>query len=93
RPWVKISGLGYIPQLESPCDARIPDRLRRGVVNEAENSQKKLYGIEKLLQVIQQHYQQSPREIVAAIVENVQDHIGDRPIYDDMTLLALKRNF
>lgn len=62
-------------------------------ITEAENSQKELYGIEKLLQVIQQHYQQSAREIVTAIVENVRDHIGDRPVYDDITLLALKRNF
>ncbi|MEC4803308.1 MAG: SpoIIE family protein phosphatase [Jaaginema sp. PMC 1079.18] len=62
-------------------------------ITEAENNQRELYGIERLLQVSRAHHQRLAQEIVMAIVADVRKHIGDRPVFDDITLVALKRNF
>jgi sigma-B regulation protein RsbU (phosphoserine phosphatase) len=62
-------------------------------ITEAENAQRQLYGIERLLQVAQAHCHESARDIVAAIVTDLRLYIDDHIVYDDITLVAIKRNF
>jgi sigma-B regulation protein RsbU (phosphoserine phosphatase) len=61
-----------------------------GVI-EAENSQRQLYGLERLMETIQQHWQQPAIDIRQAIITDVQQHIGDRVVLDDITLVVLKK--
>jgi sigma-B regulation protein RsbU (phosphoserine phosphatase) len=61
-----------------------------GVI-EAENPQRQLYGLERLMEKIQQHWQQPAIEVRRAIIADVQQHIGDRTVLDDITLVVLKK--
>jgi serine phosphatase RsbU (regulator of sigma subunit) len=61
-------------------------------ITEAENAQREFYGLERMLAVIPQHWHLSVREIRSAIVEDVRSHIGSHTVYDDITLVVLKRN-
>lgn len=58
---------------------------------EAKNSQRQEYGLERLCDVLSQHWQRSVDEIRQAVVADVQQHIGDSKILDDITLLILKQ--
>jgi PAS domain S-box-containing protein len=60
-------------------------------ITEAENSAKEYYGLERLCQVVSQHWQRSADEIRQVIVEDVRSHIGSHKVYDDITLLVLKQ--
>lgn len=60
-------------------------------VTEAENELKEQYGLERLCQVVCQHWQRSALEIQQAVIWDVRNHIGNQKIYDDMTLLILKQ--
>ncbi|MFQ4140019.1 transporter substrate-binding protein [Nodosilinea sp. PGN35] len=60
-------------------------------ITEAENCDRQFYGLERLIQVAQQHSIQSAQAIRAAIMADVRAHIGDHTIYDDITLVVLKR--
>ena len=60
-------------------------------ITEAENDARQLYGIERLCSVIKTHWQHSAAEIKDAIIDEVRRYIGSQHIYDDMSLLILKR--
>jgi PAS domain S-box-containing protein len=60
-------------------------------VTEAEDAAKKLYGIERLCEVISQHWRQSAEEIKQAVIDDVMGHIGKQKVYDDLTLVVLKQ--
>ncbi|MDF0556527.1 SpoIIE family protein phosphatase [Kamptonema sp. UHCC 0994] len=60
-------------------------------ITEAENEKKKLYGLEKLLEVVSQNYYKSAKEIRNVVIEDVRSHIGSRKIFDDITLVVLKQ--
>ncbi len=49
------------------------------------------YGLEKLCQVISENWSQSAHEIKDAIIADVRGHIGKQRVFDDITLLVLKR--
>lgn len=60
-------------------------------VTEAENSAHELYGLERLCAVIHEHWDCSALEIQRAVVKDVHRHIGTQEIFDDITLVVLKR--
>jgi serine phosphatase RsbU (regulator of sigma subunit) len=60
-------------------------------VTEAENSLRGHYGIDRLCEVIKQHYKKSATEIRQKIIEDVRHHIGHTKVYDDITLVVLKQ--
>lgn len=60
-------------------------------VTEAENMTGELYGIDRLCDVVQRHWHLSADAIQKAITEDIQKHIGQQQIYDDITLLVLKQ--
>jgi sigma-B regulation protein RsbU (phosphoserine phosphatase) len=60
-------------------------------LTEAENSARELYGLERLCNVIRQHWEKSAKEVQQAILENVQGYIGNQKISDDIALLVLKQ--
>ncbi|MBW4578405.1 MAG: PP2C family protein-serine/threonine phosphatase [Tildeniella nuda ZEHNDER 1965/U140] len=60
-------------------------------ITEAANSADVLYGIERLCQVVSQHWNQPAIVIKAAVIEDVRRHIGQQKIFDDITLLIIKQ--
>jgi urea transport system substrate-binding protein len=60
-------------------------------VTEAENSQRQLYGIERLIALLQEVWGGSAAAVQTAVIADVRSHVGNHTIYDDITLLVLKR--
>jgi sigma-B regulation protein RsbU (phosphoserine phosphatase) len=60
-------------------------------ITEAENNLRAFYGIDRLVNLVKQHGQCSADEIRSAVITDLRSHIGDHIIYDDITLVVLKR--
>ncbi|HSM81567.1 MAG TPA: transporter substrate-binding protein [Nodosilinea sp.] len=60
-------------------------------ITEAENSERELYGLERLIAVVQRAWGDGAEAVQAAVMADVRSHIRHHTIYDDMTLLVLKR--
>lgn len=60
-------------------------------ITEAENMEKMLYGLERLIEVIQISWQRTAAEIRHAVINDVRSHIGEQKVFDDITLLVLKQ--
>ena len=56
------------------------------------NGRKKLFGEERLIDVVAEHRHGTAAEIVAGITAAVKKHTGTQPQYDDITLIVVKRN-
>ena len=94
--------LGFPIGLEDPI-AEFVDRARvvlspgDGIVlytdgiTEAENMDGEQYGIERLCAVISHHWSLSAAQIKQAVVRDIKAFIGTQKVYDDITLLVLKR--
>ncbi|NET49024.1 MAG: SpoIIE family protein phosphatase, partial [Merismopedia sp. SIO2A8] len=61
-------------------------------ITEAENVDRELYGIERLCQVVSQHWHCSAADIRQTVIADVNTHIGSQTVFDDITLVVLKRN-
>jgi serine phosphatase RsbU (regulator of sigma subunit) len=61
-----------------------------GVV-EASSGQGEMFGVERLASIARAARNSAPKEIVAAIFENLEAYRGETPQEDDMTLLVVKR--
>jgi serine phosphatase RsbU (regulator of sigma subunit) len=60
-------------------------------IPEAKDMDKKQYGIEPLCEVISHNWHKSASEIKNAIIADVRQFIGNQRVFDDITLLVLKR--
>ncbi|MEG4516804.1 MULTISPECIES: PP2C family protein-serine/threonine phosphatase [unclassified Microcoleus] len=60
-------------------------------ITEAKNMDKLLYGLERLIKVIEINSQRSAAEIRKAVINDVRSHIGEQKVFDDITLLVLKQ--
>ncbi|HDN27901.1 MAG TPA: response regulator [Thioploca sp.] len=60
-------------------------------ITEARNFNKKLYGVERLCEVISQNWHRSAQEIQQAVIADVRQFIGEQKVFDDITLLVLKQ--
>ncbi len=58
---------------------------------DAKNSGDEDFGEEKLISSIKKFRGLSSRHICRSIIKELKDHVGDRPLVDDMTLLVLKK--
>ena len=61
-------------------------------MTEAENLAGEQYGLDRLCEVITSAWDQSAEDIKQAIIDDVRDHIGEQKVFDDITLLVVKRN-
>ena len=62
-------------------------------IPEAYSMDKKQYGLEKLCEVISQNWHESAEKIKQVIIDDVKRHIGEQKVFDDITLVVLKRKF
>ena len=60
-------------------------------ITEAENDAGEQYGIERLCDSLQRNLAQDAKHIQRAIVEDVMAFIGKQTVFDDLTLLVIKR--
>jgi serine phosphatase RsbU (regulator of sigma subunit) len=60
-------------------------------ITEAANLKNDEYGIERLCQVVKQHWQKSVEDIKQIIIADVRQFIGTQKVFDDITLLVLKQ--
>jgi sigma-B regulation protein RsbU (phosphoserine phosphatase) len=60
-------------------------------ITEAQDSQRKQYGLKRLCHIVSDHWHHSASEIQQAIIDDVKAHIGLQKVFDDITVLVLKR--
>lgn len=60
-------------------------------IPEAKDIKKKLYGVEAMCEVISQNWHLSAGEIKQAVIDDLRRHIGTQKVFDDITLLVVKR--
>ena len=60
-------------------------------ITEAENMDKMLYGLERLIEVVKINWQRTAGQIRHAVIDDVRSHIGEQKVFDDITLLILKQ--
>jgi len=60
-------------------------------ITEADNLAGEQYGLERLYTVVRQHWTQSVEAIKEAVIADVRRHIGAQEVFDDITLLVVKR--
>ena len=60
-------------------------------ITEAADIHQRLYGIERLCTVISQHWAGTAHDIQAAVIADVQCHIGAQKVFDDITLVVTKQ--
>jgi phosphoserine phosphatase RsbU/P len=60
-------------------------------IPEAEGADRALYGLDRLIAVVQQHWNLSAQAIQERVLADVRSHIGNSPVYDDITLVILKQ--
>ncbi len=61
-------------------------------ITEAANADKQLYGLERLTEVALAHRNASATKVVEAIIDDLRRFIGAQTIYDDITLMVIKRH-
>jgi serine phosphatase RsbU (regulator of sigma subunit) len=60
-------------------------------IPEAKDINKKQYGLEQMCEVISQNWHLSAQEIKQAVIDDLRGHIGTQKVFDDITLLVVKR--
>jgi phosphoserine phosphatase RsbU/P len=60
-------------------------------ITEAENQDRKQYGLDRLCTVVSDHWHQAATDIRKAVVDDLQSFIGGHTIFDDITLLVCKQ--
>jgi phosphoserine phosphatase RsbU/P len=60
-------------------------------ITEAENTDGRFYGLERLCQVVQRDRDKAARDIQQTVIADVKQHIGQQKIFDDLTLVVLKQ--
>jgi len=60
-------------------------------ITEAKNRERKMYGQQRLCQVLGQSWEGSAEQIKNAVIKDVCRYMGKQKLLDDMTLLVLKR--
>jgi serine phosphatase RsbU (regulator of sigma subunit) len=61
-------------------------------ITEAEDEKGQFYGIDRLTEVASKRHSSSATEICDAVISSLIKHIGNQRIFDDITLLVMKRN-
>lgn len=60
-------------------------------ITEAMNTHNHQYGLERIHQIVHQHRDQTANEIRHAVINDLRQYIGTQKVFDDITLLVMKR--
>lgn len=91
------SPIAFWPDMEFP---EITFTLQKGDriflytdgVNEAMGKAKEEFGFDRMIEVLNEHKNESNEELCKAVKEAVDTFVGDAPQFDDMTMLGLSYN-
>ena len=61
-------------------------------VNEAENVNAELLGDQKMLEVIERHKSQTPRDLIHSMEAAIEEHVAGFPQSDDITMMVMRFN-
>ena len=61
-------------------------------VPEANNRERKLFGIDRMLQALNRNPDASPEEVLSNVMENINAFVAGAEQFDDITMLCLKYN-
>jgi len=81
----------FIHQIKLPLNTGDVVVLYTDGITEAENTEGQLYGLKRLCGIIQQNWQQTAFQIQQAVIQDVRQFIGQQKMFDDITLLILKK--
>ncbi|MEZ5672250.1 MAG: SpoIIE family protein phosphatase [Thiotrichaceae bacterium] len=81
----------FVGQLELTLQLNESVVLYTDGITEAENIFGQQYGVERLCEVLQRHSQKSAAGMRQAVIEDITQFIGQQKIFDDITLVVLKR--
>jgi serine phosphatase RsbU (regulator of sigma subunit) len=81
----------FVAETQIPLETSEVAVLYTDGITEAENSQGIHYGLDRLCTVVQENWQQSAQDIRQAVIQDLRSHIGIEQVYDDITLVVLKR--
>jgi len=60
-------------------------------IPESENLAREFYGVDRLCAVVSANWHLEAEEIKRTAIEDVRSFIGEQEVYDDITLVVLKR--
>lgn len=81
----------FLSNIEIPLESGDVAVLFTDGVTEAERTDTAQYGVERLCEVVVEHHAKTSQEIKEAIIADVMAHIGTNKVYDDITVLVIKR--
>ncbi len=81
----------YVAQKEVPLNQGDVVVLYTDGITEAENMEREEYGMDRLCEVIKQHWQESAKALKQLIIDDVVAYIGQQQVFDDITVLVLKQ--
>ena len=59
-------------------------------VAEATNTEKKLYGVERMVDALNRHAEETVEELLPSMKKEIDAFVGDAPQFDDITMLSLR---
>ena len=57
---------------------------------EAMNAQEELFGTDRMLEVLNQHTEDAPKELVEHLKDAIESFVGEAPHFDDLTMLCVR---
>ena len=81
----------FVFQTQIPLEQHEVAVLYTDGITEAENHLGIHYGIKRLCSIVEQNWRRSPQAIRQAVIRDLRSHIGIEQVYDDITLVILKR--
>jgi len=82
----------FVQQIEVHLDSGDGVVLYTDGITEAFNQQKQMYGMENLCNIITQHWDdKTSADIQQAVINDVRAHMSGNKVYDDITLMVIKR--
>jgi len=81
----------FISNIEVAIDEGDVVTLFTDGITEAEDAKRQQYGVQRLCDVILKNHTKTSEHIKESIIHDVMSHIGDNKIYDDITVLVIKR--
>ena len=88
-PLAAIEGTKYLPN-EITLKNNDCLFLYTDGVPEATSAENELYSTDRLLEVLKQHYNDGPEDLLTNVRANVDEFVADAPQFDDLTMLAIK---
>lgn len=59
---------------------------------EATNANDELFGTDRMLEALNQHPEDHPREVIAHLTDAINEFVGTAPQFDDLTMLCVRYN-